>query len=135
MSSSLLTMSKKSKQQRRQALALLKSARSGRLSSALDLALHNNGDNGNNGNVYNMLDKDKYREYIERRREREDFVVDDGESVLVLAEFVGSCFGDQASNLNTPFVASCFATHVTLIALTDGLGYHNNGNYDILGAK
>ena len=43
MSSSLLTMSKKSKQQRRQALASLKSARSGRLSSALDLALPDNG--------------------------------------------------------------------------------------------
>jgi hypothetical protein len=71
------------KQQRKLALASLKSARSGRLSSALDEALRDDerggGGDARNGDVYDVLDEEEYREYVERRREREDFVVDDGE--------------------------------------------------------
>jgi len=73
------------KQQRRLALASLKSARSGRLSSALDEVLRGDDDgrgghgDARNGDVYDVLDEEEYREYVERRREREDFVVDDGE--------------------------------------------------------
>jgi hypothetical protein len=72
-----------SKQQRRQALASLKSARSGRRGDgggggqldALDELL----DDTKNNDVYETLDEEQYREYVERKREREDFVVDDGE--------------------------------------------------------
>jgi hypothetical protein len=64
------------KQQRKLALASLKSARSGRLSSALDEICD---DDKNNGDVYDVMDEEEYRDYVERRREREDFVVDDGE--------------------------------------------------------
>ena len=71
------------KQQRKLALASLKSARSGRLSSALDEVLRDDerggGGDARNGDVYDVLDEEEYREYVERRREREDFVVDDGE--------------------------------------------------------
>ena len=71
------------KQQRKLALASLKSARSGRLSSALDEVLRDDerggGGDARNGDVYDVLDEEEYREYAERRREREDFVVDDGE--------------------------------------------------------
>ncbi len=31
------------------------------------------------GNVYDVVDEDDYRKLVEHRREREDFVVDDGE--------------------------------------------------------
>jgi len=70
------------KQQRRLALANLKSARSGRLSSALD-GMDDVVDDRKNGDVYDVMDEEEYREYVERRREREDFVVDDGESLVV----------------------------------------------------
>ncbi len=71
--------------QRKLALASLKSARSGRLSSALDEVLRGDNDgrgghgDARNGDVYDVLDEEEYREYVQRRREREDFVVDDGE--------------------------------------------------------
>ncbi len=68
-----------SKQQRKLALASLKSARSGRLSSALDEVLRDDRGDARNGDVYDVLDEEEYRDYVERRREREDFVVDDGE--------------------------------------------------------
>jgi hypothetical protein len=65
------------KQQKRQALASLKSARSGR-SGQLD-ALDSLLDDTKNNDVYETMDEQQYREYVERKREREDFVVDDGE--------------------------------------------------------
>ena len=64
------------KQQKRQALASLKSARSGR-SGQLD-ALDSLLDDTKNNDVYETMDEQQYREYVERKREREDFVVDDG---------------------------------------------------------
>lgn len=70
------------KQQKRQALATLKSARSGHRGphhhgqlDALDDIL----DDTKNNDVYETMDEEQYREYVERKREREDFVVDDGE--------------------------------------------------------
>ena len=70
------------KQQKRQALASLKSARSGhRIGSGggqLD-ALDDLLDDTKNKDVYETMDEEQYREYVERKREREDFVVDDGE--------------------------------------------------------
>lgn len=35
-------------------------------------------------NVYEMMDDDEYRELVKKRRQREDFVVDDGGSRLPL---------------------------------------------------
>lgn len=75
-----------SKQRKKQAasLAALKSARSGRRSagiSALDDAVE---DDTNNADVYEVMDEAEYRDYVHRKRQREDFVVDDGKEVLFL---------------------------------------------------
>ena len=67
------------KQQKRQALASLKSARSGRSSGHQLDALDSLLDDTKNNDVYETMDEQQYREYVERKREREDFVVDDGE--------------------------------------------------------
>ena len=73
------------KQQRRQALEALKSARSGRQPGgqldALDDLMMLDDNNDRNRDVYETMDEEQYREYVERKREREDFVVDDGQSV------------------------------------------------------
>ena len=65
-----------SREQKRQARQALKSARSGR-SSGLD-ALLNDEDGDDNDDVYEQMTEEEYRQYVERKREREDFVVDDG---------------------------------------------------------
>ena len=73
------------KQQRAIARQKLKSARSGRNASGLD-ALDNTNQNDNedgasdtnNDDVYERMTESEYKEYVERKREREDFVVDDG---------------------------------------------------------
>ena len=64
-----------SREQKRQARQALKSARSGR-SSGLDALL--NEDVEENDDVYEQMTEEEYRQYVERKREREDFVVDDG---------------------------------------------------------
>lgn len=66
-----------SKQRKKQAsLAALKSARSGRRSvSALDDLVE---DDTNNADVYEVMDETEYRDFVQRKRQREDFVVDDG---------------------------------------------------------
>ena len=64
-----------SKETKRAALEKLKSRRSGR-----------RGDGGggledmnfDEEDVYDRMDEDEYRDYSNRKREREDFVVDDG---------------------------------------------------------
>jgi hypothetical protein len=71
-----------SKQRKKASLAALKSARSGRRStSALDDVPD---DDTANDDVYEVMDETEYRDYVERKREREDFVVDDGKSCLLL---------------------------------------------------
>jgi len=77
------------KQQRAIARQKLKSARSGRNASGLDALNNNNSDNedgasDNNDDVYERMTESEYKEYVERKREREDFVVDDGTSFLLL---------------------------------------------------
>jgi hypothetical protein len=70
-----------SKQRKKASLAALKSARSGRRStSALDDVPE---DDTANADVYEVMDETEYREYVERKREREDFVVDDGKVLFV----------------------------------------------------
>ena len=77
------------KQQRAIARQKLKSARSGRNASGLD-ALNNNSDNEdgasdtNNDDVYERMTESEYKEYVERKREREDFVVDDGKRCIIV---------------------------------------------------
>lgn len=61
-------------------MAALKSARSGRRSSSSaldDVCLLE--DDAANADVYEVMDEAEYRDYVRRKREREDFVVDDGE--------------------------------------------------------
>ena len=79
------------KQQRAIARQKLKSARSGRNASGLDALSNNNSDNedgasdnNQNDDVYERMTESEYKEYVERKREREDFVVDDGTSFLLL---------------------------------------------------
>ena len=75
MSSPPRPAAKSRKQTRREALAALKSARASRgAASGLDAV-----DFDDEEDVFETMDEDQYREYVERRREREDFVVDDGE--------------------------------------------------------
>ncbi|KAL9187656.1 hypothetical protein ACHAXT_006034 [Thalassiosira profunda] len=89
MSSPPRPAAKSRKQTRREALAALKSARASRgAASGLDAV-----DFDDEEDVFETMDEEQYREYVERRREREDFVVDD-----------------------------------------DGLGYHDDGDYDVAGA-
>lgn len=66
-------------------MAALKSARSGRRSSSAldDVGLLE--DDAANADVYEVMDEAEYRDYVQRKREREDFVVDDGEKSLVAA--------------------------------------------------
>ena len=77
------------KQQRAIARQKLKSARSGRNASGLDALSNNNSDNEdgasdtNNDDVYERMTESEYKEYVERKREREDFVVDDGTYFIV----------------------------------------------------
>lgn len=68
-----------SKQRKKASLAALKSARSGRRSSSAldDVGLLE--DDAANADVYEVMDEAEYRDYVQRKREREDFVVDDGE--------------------------------------------------------
>ena len=69
-----------SKQRKKASLAALKSARSGRRSSSSaldDVCLLE--DDAANADVYEVMDEAEYRDYVRRKREREDFVVDDGE--------------------------------------------------------
>jgi len=74
------------KQQRAIARQKLKSARSGRASGldALDSTNQDDNEDGasdtNNDDVYERMTESEYKEYVERKREREDFVVDDGTS-------------------------------------------------------
>jgi hypothetical protein len=80
------------RQQKRRALASLKSARSGHRSGGvgggqLD-ALDDLLDDTKNNDVYETMDEEQYREYVERKREREDFVVDDGKRVVVVVVVV-----------------------------------------------
>ena len=75
-----------SKQRKKASLAALKSARSGRRStSALDDVLLE--DDAANDDVYEVMDETEYRDYVERKREREDFVVDDGKSCLFVVVY------------------------------------------------
>ena len=39
------------------------------------------------GDVYDVLEEDEYRKLVESRRQREDFVVDDGESCCQVVSF------------------------------------------------
>ena len=88
---------------KRAALASLKSARHGTLTRFNNNASDDEDEIGAKSNldniqfsdpedVYETMTEQEYREYVERKREREDFVVDD-----------------------------------------DGLGYHDDGEYDIRG--
>jgi hypothetical protein len=70
-----------SKQRKKASLAALKSARSGRRStSALDDVPE---DDTANADVYEVMDEMEYWDYVERKRQREDFVVDDGKFVVL----------------------------------------------------
>lgn len=77
-----------SKQRKKASLAALKSARSGRRSSSAldDVGLLE--DDAANADVYEVMDEAEYRDYVQRKREREDFVVDDGEKSVVAAVVV-----------------------------------------------
>lgn len=80
------------KASKKAALAAFKSARSSALDTFDD---HDDSDEGQRGHrskldrvtfaepedVYETMDEEQYREYVERKRQREDFVVDDGESL------------------------------------------------------
>mmetsp|Transcript_8937 Transcript_8937/g.20092 ORF Transcript_8937/g.20092 Transcript_8937/m.20092 type:complete len:1678 (-) Transcript_8937:137-5170(-) len=79
-----------SKSKKRAALAALKSARNGTSATGAGLDAMEFDDVDD---VYETMDEERYREYVEGKQDREDFVVDD-----------------------------------------DGLGYHDDGDYDILGA-
>lgn len=70
-------ISMSSKQRKKASLAALKSARSGRRSALDDVGLLE--DDVANADVYEVMDEAEYRDYVQRKREREDFVVDDGE--------------------------------------------------------
>jgi DNA polymerase alpha subunit A len=81
-------MNKKSK---REALEKLRARREGRLLSSRteEFEVKEN-------DVYEQMDEDEYQKLVEARREREDFVVDDGKSNHCeerLFEFKVSCFG------------------------------------------
>lgn len=64
--------------------------------------------------VYEKLDENEYQELVDRRREREDFVVDDGEFIYSIPMSLSIDF----DSLLTAFIDDDG---------TDGLGYHDDG--------
>lgn len=63
------------------ALAALREGRRGRLD---DYEVKDEED------VYEIMDEDEYQQLVEKRRQREDFVVDDGEQFLLCLSFIRS---------------------------------------------
>ena len=71
-----MPLSKTSKQSKRAALAALRSARDGTAAaSGLDSVRFAAKDEED---VYETMGEAQYRDYVEKKRQREDFVVDDG---------------------------------------------------------
>ena len=50
--------------------------------------------------VYQKMDEVEYREYVEGKRQREDFVVDDGELVVAFNTLFCVCPGRRACKIN-----------------------------------
>ena len=68
-----------SKASRKAALAALKAARDGTSSTRGLDHVHYAEAKDKNDDVYETMDEGRYREYVQGKLEREDFVVDDGE--------------------------------------------------------
>jgi DNA polymerase alpha subunit A len=75
--------------------------------------------------VYDVVNEDEYQSLVQSRRQREDFVVDDGEcdrDVFVVATLV-SVFGGFRLSL----LSSNFSRHSHFNPHLDGLGYYDDG--------
>ena len=68
-----------SRQTKKAALAALRQRRSGLSATSSKLEEYEVADEGD---VYDVVDEAEYEELVEKRRQREDFVVDDGEFSL-----------------------------------------------------
>ena len=71
-----------SRQTKKAALAALRQRRSGLAATSSKLEEYEVADEGD---VYDVVDEAEYEELVEKRRQREDFVVDDGECVRGVA--------------------------------------------------
>ena len=74
-----------SRQTKKAALAALRQRRSGLAATSSKLEEYEVADEGD---VYDVVDEAEYEELVEKRRQREDFVVDDGKFSLHSARFV-----------------------------------------------
>ena len=70
-----------SRQTKKAALAALRERRAGLSAASSQLEEYTVADEGD---VYDVVDETEYEELVEKRRQREDFVVDDGEYMCVL---------------------------------------------------
>ena len=70
-----------SRQTKKAALAALRERRAGLSAASSKLEEYTVADEGD---VYDVVDETEYEELVEKRRQREDFVVDDGEYMCVL---------------------------------------------------
>ena len=77
-----------SRQTKKAALAALRQRRSGLSAASSKLEEYEVADEGD---VYDVVDEAEYEELVEKRRQREDFVVDDGMCRLLLLCVVCFC--------------------------------------------
>jgi hypothetical protein len=70
--------------QKAAALRALKEARNRGISRTEEYEVKDEGD------IYDVVEEDDYRELVEKRRQREDFIVDDGMLVVYLFIFHGT---------------------------------------------
>lgn len=69
-----------SRQTKKAALAALRERRAGLSAASSKLEEYTVADEGD---VYDVVDETEYEELVEKRRQREDFVVDDGEYMYI----------------------------------------------------
>jgi hypothetical protein len=81
-----LTATMSSRAEKAAALRALKEARS-RKEQGLETSRADEYEIKDEGDVYEVVEEDEYQRLVEDRRQREDFVVDDGESNLISEAF------------------------------------------------
>ena len=80
-----------SRQTKKAALAALRERRAGLSAASSKLEEYTVADEGD---VYDVVDEAEYEELVEKRRQREDFVVDDGEYMcLYMLRYMYALFG------------------------------------------
>ena len=98
--------------QKAAALRALKEARNRGISRTEDYEIKDEGD------IYDVIEEDDYRNLVEKRRQREDFIVDDGKSMLRAS---------PQRNDRPGFKQLISLFCVMILTPTDGLGYHDDG--------